>query len=376
MVIGIDASSATFGGGRVYCIELLKNWLSLEQSNFKLVVFGPRTLLSELPSHTRLEKYRSELFEGGVFYRVAWQLFCSFFVLRRVKCNLLFVTGGFYVGAFRPFVVVNQNLLPFDEICLSRYSGSALYVKYLVLKHIQLNSIRRSNGVIFLTDAARRLVASSGVVLPDFVKIVSHGLNSRFKNVAKRREFSPSTHKIRVVYPSTLDLYKNQDVVIEAVSLLRKEGVDADLYLIGPSTRLGYAAMVDAIAKYDPSQCWVNYVGEASYHDFEMVLGSYDVGIWASSCETFGMVLLEMMAVGLPVAVAESPAAVELTHGKLKYFNSRSAVEAKDALKQLITNDRYRFETVNFGIDLSKCFSWNNSAQLTFEFLMDVLNEK
>jgi len=56
------------------------------------------------------------------------------------------------------------------------------------------------------------------------------------------------------------------------------------------------------IVKLDPSNEYIKYSGAVDYDSIHDIYSSSDIAIFASSCETFGMILTEAMAAGLPIA--------------------------------------------------------------------------
>ncbi|MFM6347228.1 MAG: hypothetical protein ACKPFK_19040, partial [Dolichospermum sp.] len=62
--------------------------------------------------------------------------------------------------------------------------------------------------------------------------IVPHGLNSAIFGLASRSPARNSKQSFSVLYVSIIDVYKNQDKVVEAVIQLNKEGHDTTLTLL------------------------------------------------------------------------------------------------------------------------------------------------
>jgi len=121
-----------------------------------------------------------------------------------------------------------------------------------------------------------------------------------------------------------LTAWKGQDTAIEALRLLRDEGVDAHLLLIGSAkfvdraTRLdneAYVARLRELVEHAGLQERVSWLGERD--DVPELVRALDVLLLPSSEEPFGRVLVEAMALEVPVLATEVGGPSEIVeHGR------------------------------------------------------------
>src|SRR2546430_2170916 len=126
MIVGIDASNISQGGGVTHLVELLGAANPSKHGFSRVIVWSGRGMLDQIPDRPWLEKSHQPLLDRGLPFRAFWQRFRLSALARRAGCDVLFVLGGSYAGSFRPIVAFNQNLLPFDWRELRRFGPSWL----------------------------------------------------------------------------------------------------------------------------------------------------------------------------------------------------------------------------------------------------------
>lgn len=174
--IGIDASNLRQGGGVTHLVELLR---VAEPARFgigRVIVWSNQKTLEAIEDRVWLDKVALPELEGGQIRRALWQRFQLGRLLNRHDCKLLFSPGGNYPGTFRPFVTMSRNMLPFESRERARYGLTVARLRLEVLKILQGRSFKRANGVIFLTDYARREVEKVVGALAGKVATIPHGV--------------------------------------------------------------------------------------------------------------------------------------------------------------------------------------------------------
>ena len=114
-------------------------------------------------------------------------------------------------------------MLPFEWVELLRYGPSFITIKLFLLRLIQARTMRRADGMIFLTQYAKNGVESVIGKLFNSV-VIAHGLNDRFllePGVQRSIELYTEDNPFRLLYVSIIDQYKHQWHVVEAVAQLR-----------------------------------------------------------------------------------------------------------------------------------------------------------
>jgi len=375
LILGIDLSNIRLGGGITHINELLSKFDCSGDTFNKVILWGPITTLDQLPNHSWLFKRNPTMVEGGLVQRLIWQTFHLSKIAKKEGCSLLFIPGGTFLGSFSPSVVMSQNLIPFELGEIKRYGISLRALKFLVLRYLQSFSMRRSAGVIFLTNYAKKVAlrvigATSGEVV-----VIPHGLSDRFKNSpfqAKLLEPHSVSMPIKAIYVSNIDVYKHQVVVLEAISILRSRGYSISIEFIGPSVPFSLKELNSAMMKHGAKGSWAKYSGEVSYENMREIYANADLAVFASSCETFGITLLEKMASSLPISCSNMSSMSEILEDAGIYFDPLNKQSIADALEQYIVNPDLRQKKRELAYGLAQRYSWNECAKQTFYFLHQV----
>ena len=371
MILAIDSSNIRAGGGVTHLVELLRAADPPAHGFSRVVIWGGAATLSRIESRDWLTKAHDALLDKSLIHRVYWQRFRLGDLARKSSADLLFVPGGSEASGFSPIVAMSQNLLPFEWRELRRYGLSVMTAKGLILRITQARTFRRAAGVIFLSEYAERAVLEIAPGLRGARVTVPHGVNPRF-SIPPRRQRPPSAFSdelpCRVVYVSALEPYKHQREVARAVAYLRTKGVPVVLTLVGPAG----AALKDLreeMRRLDPSGGFISYKGEVPYEKVHELYAAADIGVFASSCETFGQILLEGMSAGLPMACANRSAMPEILGDAGVYFDPEKPGEIAAALRSLIESPALREEKADAAFRRAKAFTWKRCADETFRFL-------
>ena len=114
MRLGIDASNIRSGGGIVHLQNILEKAEPKKHLINRVVVWGGDTPLENLPEQPWLELRKISYLNQQVPLRLFWQQ-TKLGELAHVCCDILFVPGGFYLGGFRPYVSMFQNMQIFES---------------------------------------------------------------------------------------------------------------------------------------------------------------------------------------------------------------------------------------------------------------------
>jgi glycosyltransferase involved in cell wall biosynthesis len=373
MKIGIENSNTKGGGGNTYLFELLRHANPVEDGFESIVLWSTPNVLKTIENHPWLKKIPAP-FNSTALNSLS-HLYQDFG--EKEKCDVLFAPGGTYLGRFRPFVVMAQNMLPFESKESHRYTSAAWRLKFFLLRHLQLYTFRQSNGLIYISNNSQgkitKLLHSDSLS----TKIIHHGINEDFRQQPrpqKNIESFSSEHPIKVLYVSPVAPYKHQWNVINAMGELRQKGYPIELELAG-GKRNKVREFDQAIKKFDPENQWTKLTEAVPYEEMAAIYTHGDIFVFASSCESFSMITLEAMSAGLPIACSNKGAMPELLGDGAIFFNPEDPREIAQAVEKLILSPKFR-ETIAWKVYIrAKEFSWDRCARETFQFISKVKQE-
>lgn len=381
--VGIDATNLRQGGGITHLAELLNELKPEELGISKVVVWAGRAMVARLPNFPWLIKETPSALEGSLVKRIFWQLFSLSRYARMAHCDVLFVPGGSYLGSFSPAVTMSQNLLPFEFTELKRSGFSLFSLKMLILRLVQSYTFKRSDGVIFLTDYARSVVLKVTGKIKGLTCVIGHGVSKNFyvepKSQQSIKEYSVA-NPFHIIYVSTVDIYKHQLPVIEAMQVLRDLGYPVKLTMVGSATKHSLPLVSKALQEQDFGKSATlnlrdEYLGAIPYEKLLEYYRRSDLAVFASSCETFGIILAEKMLAGLPIACSQMSCMSEILQDGGIYFDPLDPNSIANSIEQYLLSPQLREESIKKSQRRAQEFVWADSAQQTFEFIVKVLNK-
>ena len=356
MNLYIDGSNILAGGGKTHLVELIKHAEPIKYGFNKVVVYGHDEVIKEIPPKVGLVKKTPLLFGYGYFGRLLWKL-----VVRKSTQNGIWFVPGAGSAPGR-YVTMCQNLLSIDVSEQARYFFSWTWVRLVVLGFFHQIAFRKAAGVIFLNQFCFEILPKVTRQKITKTAIISHGVSEIF-SALPRTEKDVKTFKL--IYVSTIDLYKHQWKIAEAVDELLKEGYAIRIDFIGH-------ANPRAMVKLNPflSES-IRYLGPVSYRELPARYAASDAFIFGSTCETFGMVLLEAMACGLPILSSNRSSMPETLGDHALYFDPLDVVTIKQAILKLYKNYSLYKSLQEDGIEFAKQFAWEKTSYDTFKFIQE-----
>ncbi len=373
--IGIDAVNLRGGGGLTHLRQIMEVADPARHNFERITVWGGRKTLDSLPEgRDWLDARGHPWLDGGIAKRTLWR---RRHLPRELieTSDILFAPGGLLAATSLPRVTMCRNMLPFDPVERRRYPPGYERLRLELLLREQSRSFLAADGVIFLTDYARESVLGQLKGTPRAVATIPHGVSPRFarQNRAYRSpEECNATDPFRLVYVSTVNRYKHQWTVVEAVARLRASGLPVALDLAGGGEKHSVARLNASLAEHDPGGDFVTYHGAIPFDQVHELYHAADATIFASSCENLPNILLEAMLSGAPVLSSDrGPMPEVLGEGGL-YFDPENADSLVKALHALLADPAGRAARVETAITRAEALTWPRCADATFAFLNDI----
>ncbi len=155
---------------------------------------------------------------------------------------------------------------------------------------------------------------------PAKLKILPRGLDTELFNPDRRDlhfwdRFGPTNGAVRLLYVGRVSREKDLDVLASAYRLLRAEKVPVQLIVVGdgPYSQTLSAALPDAL-----------FTGYLQGKDLATAYASSDIFVFPSTTDTFGNVIIEAQASGIPVIVSDSGGPKELVEDQANGLVTKS----------------------------------------------------
>ena len=375
LTVGIDASRNRSGGAKAHLLGILSEVNPLNYGIKEVHLWAPDSLLNELENHSWLIKHSPKELQQSLIKQIWWQATKLSYEAKSVGCDIMFTTDASTFCRFKPMIVLSQDMLSYESGAMKSYGYTKQRLRLLAILFIQNYAFRFSDGVIFLTEYASKVIQKSTGLL-NRVKCIPHGVGLNFRSLQFNHTWpNDSIEPIRCVYISNTEMYKHQWVVVQALSILRAHGHNITLQLIGGGEGKAQKLLDESINKYDPKASFVEVIDFISHDNVPEYLSKSNIFIFASSCENMPITLIEGMASGLPIACSDRGPMPEVLEDGGVYFNPEDCKSIVLAIEKIIYDHLLRKYISKRAKKLSNKYSWNRCADQTWAFIVDTYRD-
>jgi glycosyltransferase involved in cell wall biosynthesis len=369
--VGVDASRNRSGGAVAHLIGILNSSKIEAHGIAEIHVWSYKNLLDQLPDVPWLKKHNPSQLEKSIFHQILWQMFLFKGEFDRLKCDLLLNTDAGTLSKISPAVTMSRDMLSYERGEMERFGFSFSRARLLLLRYIQNASLRRADGVIFLTHYAAEVIQSSCGILKN-VQLIPHGISEIFRVRAGRGLKNKNANEVlTLLYVSNTDLYKHQWHVVAAIELLRSQGHKVLLRLVGGGVGRPYKRLQEQLKISDPFGDFVEILPFKPHIEIPKLHASADIFIFASSCENMPNTLIEAMSAGLPIACSDRGPMPEVLRDGGVYFDPENPHSIANAVQKLLVDKDLRSKFSIRAAELSKEYSWRNCAEETWNFVKE-----
>ncbi len=203
-----------------------------------------------------------------------------------------------FSGGYTAYQLYKNCGIPY--IVAVRNTDVSVFFKYMLhLRKIGVEILRNAKKVVFLSPAYQEAVLREHVPERYQVEIweksviIPNGISELFLKNRDVKQLS-DVNPIRLLYVGEINKNKNLELTIQSVDLLRKEGLDLSLHVVGEIKEQKYQKIIG-------ESDFVEYHQKCPQEEVLRHMRESDIFAMLSHTETFGLVYAEAMSQGLPV---------------------------------------------------------------------------
>ncbi|MDP2676837.1 MAG: glycosyltransferase family 4 protein [bacterium] len=246
---------------------------------------------------------------------------------------------------------------------------------WLVDTYDALRFIALQDAIVVVDDRDRVWVKES---FHKDASIVRCGLH--IEHFRYRERSITKGQPLRILGIGILLVHRRFEDSIEAVRILRKEGYDGMLSIIGSreSDRKYAASLAEQVEKSGMNR-YVAFQGDVTEDELMDSYNRHDVFVFPNHLQSWGLAVFEAMASGLPVIVSKSAGASEVLTDKKNALlvNPKSPREIAKAVQSLVDNpDLYRTLSKNGRDFVEQNISWGKYTDQMEEIFKKTMNKE
>ena len=235
----------------------------------------------------------------------------------------------------------------------------------LVLDHAQ-----RADGIICPSEHTAREVEQLLKVPRERICVTPYGLDEAFRREPSAGQVEGVLRNLNVprgsiLYVGSEEKRKNLEGLIRAHASLAAKGPGVPpLVLVGPDVSRSTGPKGGAR---------VISTGYLQTHEIRCLMSASACLVLASFEEGFGFTVVEAMAAGLPVICSRGSSLSEVAGTAAEFVEPRDTSDIVRALDLVLTNKDRARELRSLGLEQSRRFDWNRTAEATLAFYLQVL---
>ncbi|MDR2282476.1 MAG: glycosyltransferase family 1 protein [Sphingobacterium sp.] len=165
--------------------------------------------------------------------------------------------------------------------------------------------------------------------------------------------------KPNILFASRLVWEKNIKTLIAIYHRLAQEGLDYNLIIVGEGT-------AQAVAMQEMPNAY--FLGKKNHEQLSRLYASADAFVFTSTSETYGNVVVEAMASGLPCVIADGGGSASLVQHGISGFkcSPQNPLEYVHFLRSVIEDGSLRSKFKKEGLQFVSRLDWNRLSQQYF----------
>jgi glycosyltransferase involved in cell wall biosynthesis len=226
---------------------------------------------------------------------------------------------------------------------------------------------RRADAIICVSEHSKADLVRVWGIDPAKIHVVYEAADAHFQpasqehiNAVRGRYGLPQRYLLTV---GTIEPRKNLSRLLDALAVLRQQGQDVHLVIVG---RLGwlYRDFLAKLERFEHRDAVIRpgYVPDA---DLPAVYSGATATVLASIYEGFGLPILESMACGVPVVSSRAASLPEFGGEVARYFDPRDVDEMAAVIRNVWRDVGLRQQMSRQGISWATRFSWTRAAHDT-----------
>jgi glycosyltransferase involved in cell wall biosynthesis len=196
--------------------------------------------------------------------------------------------------------------------------------------------------------------------------------NSKEKQEETRSKFTDG--KFYFLFVSALHPRKNVTKLFEAFDLFKKE-TKSEVKLLMVGEKYWWNKEIKQVFDAMKFQSDVVFTGHIQSKELNNIYGAGLALTYVSYFEGFGIPLVEAMRCELPIIASDKTSLPEIGGDAAIYVNPFSVEDIKNGMKRILKDQSLREELIENGKLRSKLFSWDKTAKIVWNTIVEVHKE-
>ena len=357
MKIAIDVHSlgTQSGGNETYCRQLLRGLAqSADQNRYELLYAHPAALTQEGVADP---PFHFVPIPKNPFVRI-----CAVLprLLARMKPDV------FHAQYVLPPFMKSKSVLAIHDLAHEHYPEFFHPLEARRMKALVPWSAKRASHIMTISEFSADDIARRFNLPREKITVAHLAASPDFHPRDKGESREHLARKFGIAFPFILyvgriQARKNLSRLVECYALLRKQGLDAKLVLVGKKDWQA-GQLLEKIKEFGVQDS-VIFPGFVPFDDLPIFYNAAEVFVFPSFFEGFGLPVVESMASGVPTITSFGSSLEEVAGEGALLIDPRDTASMADALGKVLGDPGLQKDLIARGLKRSKSFTAGNLAE-------------
>jgi len=248
------------------------------------------------------------------------------------------------------------------------------------IKRIIFNLAYKIDCITIPSESMKELIKSYGIknrieVIPNTIELNSFRQKDELKCLEIKKRYNLKEDDKIILYVGRVAYEKSIDKIIEALAIIKRKGVsNAKLLIVGRGPAM---EELKELAKSLQIEDEIIFTGEVKNEEISHYYKIAYLFTIASTTETFGIVIIEALASGVPVLAVKAPGAVDiLTNGRDGLLVDNDVKQFAEALEKIIREPELRENLSKGALKTSEQYSIDIVSERMLNLYREVIETK
>ena len=236
---------------------------------------------------------------------------------------------------------------------------------------------RKANQIITVSEYSKNDICKTYAIPQEKITVSWNGASDLFQPISDNEKLKIEQQYANgnpyFLFVGALHPRKNVDRLIEAFSMMKttEQNNNIKLVIVGEelfSKYINLSAISETIRKE------IYFTGHLSIEALAKLMAGATAFTFVPYFEGFGIPLVEAMKCGTPIVAGNRTSLPEVAGDAALYCDPFNVSDIADKLSIISNNDSLRTEMSAKGLERSRLFSWDNSAEKVWEVINNVIN--
>jgi glycosyltransferase involved in cell wall biosynthesis len=345
-----------YGGPSRYFVELNKH---LHKINVNSEIFSPLHINNHFSNKKYCFNIKNKFYFNKILSKINEGL--TYFYLKSKKELIIHPT---YYNFDYLFSNKNKKVITVFDLIHEKFYSPERIKRF---KDEKIKALKEADFIICISENTRKDLIDYYNIEKKKTKVI---YLSYLINPEKKFNVVYSNNKPFILYVGNRHGYKNFEIILKAFNASPEIKNNFLLYCFGGGEFSKNE--IDLFKENNFTNEQYKYLG----NNEEMLGSLYSNAfclIYPSLYEGFGLPVLEAMNSNCPVICSNTSSLPEVGGDTVEYFNPRELDSLVDAIKKIINSEKYRNILIKNAFIRSKIFSWEKTAQETFQVYKSLL---